>query len=353
MSCDCTCDLLFSTPLSYIDTQHAMQQVLRGLEGICLVYIDDLIIVAITTAEMLERIDRVFARLAHFGFRIKESKCQFGKTSVTYLGHVVDGTGVRISPTRLEAIATIAQPANIRQLRSFVGMASYVRAFIKDFAIRIRPLSTSMCKTKLEWTEEMTRSFNDIKAAILEAPLLRFLDYASQIIVQTDASVDGVGAMLFQEDLDGNPQPVAYASKAFNATQSNWSTVEQEMFAVVFAVSKFEHHLRGHPFILKTDSRNLVHMKNSKVPKIIRWSLFLQEFEMTPVHIPGKSNVVCDALSRLPRMDATLNSVDVVEVDDDIDMSIFHGDEVGHFGITKTVESLRVHGYDYSGMIRE
>jgi len=337
--------------------QQTMMEVLNGMIGvICECFIDDLIIYANSKEELLHRVGSVLNRLHHHDIRVNMKKCRFGFEEVEYLGHIVNGEGMKISPSRVAALQQIPLPTCTKAVRSFMGLCNYMRAFIKDFATISIPLARLMSDSiPFSMNGEAVQAFNELKQLIVAAPVLRYLNYEQKIYVRTDASNVGIGGYLFQLDEFEKELPVAYVSKALNDVQRRWSTIEIECYAIYFAMSKFEQHLRGHPVIVQTDHRNLQWLYKSQVPKLIRWSIFLQEFDMEIDWIPGHSNVVADTLSR-----SFGGTITAANADDDEEeerkrgleyvRTVIHTDVHGHAGVHLTVQRLRDDGYEWRGM---
>lgn len=323
--------------------QRTMASVLAGVVGRgCEVFIDDIVVHGRDAAEFLANLREVFECLGARGLRLKGAKCQFGMSKVEYLGHVVDGRGVELSPARRKAVAAIKEPKNVGQLRAFLGLANYFRGFVESYAMLAKPL-TRLCsaKVKFVWGPEEQAAFDALKAGIVAAPLLHHLDYSKEVVLRTDASTVGVGALLLQRSPDGAEEPVCFVSKAFTPAESRWSTIEQEAFAIFFTITSLSHHLLGHPFVVETDHRNLVYMDKAVAPKVVRWRLRLQEYQFEIRHIAGKDNPVADGLSRC------LVLQHVAEIKQ------AHNAVVGHRGVRKTVDALRSMGHDWPGMSSE
>ena len=183
----------------------------------------------------------VLQRLQDFNILLKLSKCKFGLTAVTYLGHLVERHGIRIEEKRKEEIENMTLPDTVTKLRSFLGMTNFFSDFIHDYAAMSSVLFALLhgAKSKqqaIQWTEDAQRSFNNLKKAIVDAPMLRFLKRTGKITLYTDASTYGCGGMLtqIQEDDSGNAKeyPIMFISKVFSAVQKRWATCEQEMFGV-------------------------------------------------------------------------------------------------------------------------
>ena len=264
-----------------------------------------------------------------------------GVPKVEYLGHVVDGRGIALSDARKQGIRDLKEPQSVTKLKSFLGLASYFRTFVPDFARIAKPLH-AMCSSKVafRWTEAERTAFNSLKEAMMEAPILHHVDYSRPLVLRTDASTLGIGGVLVQE-VDGQELTVCYVSKAFNSTETKWSTIEQEAFAIVYCVLSLQHHLRGHPFVIETDHKNLLFIQKSVTPKIVRWKLLLQEYNFEIRHISGKTNVVADGLSRC------LVGVDLPHAED---IRAVHNSVVGHRGVSLTVQLLREGGKEWDGL---
>jgi hypothetical protein len=335
--------------------QKSMMILLSGLVHVgCEVYIDDLIVFGMSHDELLENLEKVLTRLVKLGFKLKQSKCHFGLTRVRYLGFEVDGNGTRIAQDRVEAIKMIARPNSTKELRSFLGITNYLRQYVPNYATAVKPLTTQMRAKRLIWNEECEAAFVFIKQSIASAPLLHHMNYERPIYVQTDASDEGIAGHVYQ--MDGvTIQTVCYLSKSFNDQQRRWSTIEKECFAVVYTINKCEHWLRGYSFNLLTDCKNLLWMNNSKVPKVQRWSLYLQEFTYTIHHIKGTDNCVCDGLTRLRQIEVGEETLAML-CDDEVDtwitdsIELVHNDDVGHHGVSATVRKLHEQGMEWNGM---
>ena len=348
--------------------QFIMSRVLNGLLGrICEVYIDDLIVYAHDMTEFESRLREVLQRLREHRLRVKGSKCRLGQPAVEFLGHVVDGLGVSLSEARKQGLRDLRTPSSAVQLKSFLGLASYFRTFVKNFATIAKPLH-QLCsdKVKFAWTPGAQTAFEELKAAIVEAPVLLHVDYALPLILRTDASNSGVGGMLLQR-INGKEMPVSFVSKAFTPVESRWSTIEQECFGVVFSIESLQHHLRGHQFVVETDHRNLLYLQKASAPKIIRWRLRLQEYSFEVKHIPGRTNVVADGLSRccvgedvsseadtsgddVGRVDSQSSDASTVAPGPSEAIQRVHNSVMGHRGVELTIALLREGGESWPSM---
>jgi hypothetical protein len=322
--------------------QQIMSRLLHGIPGVD-VYVDDVIIAAPTAELFVERVRDTFRRLQNAELRIKPSKCKLGVSTVVFLGHQVDGTGVQLTKDRREAFLLLKCPTNIAELRTFLGMTTYFRQFIPDFALLAKPLLDLLKKgTAFCWTTIQEEAFQAIKKKLFEAPVLQHINYSHRIVIRTDASQDGIGAVLLQENSEtGTRHPIAYLSKSFTAQQRKWSTIEAEGYAIYFAICHWHDFLAGHAFVVETDHANLRYLEKADAPKLVRWRLQLANYDFSVRHIPGKSNLIADALSRLCAL---------VDVADDTIISRYHNNVAGHLGITATIRAMQVDGWDHEDL---
>ena len=260
--------------------QRLMEDVLGDVIGqFVLVYIDDIIVYSKTWKEHLSHLVNIFGLLSLAGLKIKPSKCLFAAREVQYLGHIVSYKGVSPDEKKLEAINKYPTPKSEDQVRSFIGLASYYRRFIPDFAEKAHALTRLTRKdVSWQWGEAEQSAFDCIKKCLVTAPILGYPDYSREFIIHTDASGYGVGAVLSQIQStplnpDVNEEPlssekevvIAYTSKHLSDTQTKWSATEKEAFAIIHAVKTFYHYLYGTNFTIVTDHRPLEFLMNKKV----------------------------------------------------------------------------------------
>ena len=283
--------------------QRLVNLVLAGMKG-CDAYLDDVVLYSTNWTHHLQQINELFTRLANANLTINLAKCEFGKASVTYLGKIVGGGQVRPVGAKIEAICNFTTPENRRELRRFLGMAGYYRAFCKNFSSVVTPLTNLLSpKVQFQWSPSCQEAFDNVKLLLASSPVLSAPDFDRPFSVAVDASESGAGAVLLQVGLDGVEHPVAYFSRKFNRHQQVYSTVEREALALILAVQHFEVYLGSSPspIDLFTDHNPLVfidRMRNQN-QRIMRWSLILQQYPLKIQHIRGKDNIVADALSRV------------------------------------------------------
>ncbi|GFT18384.1 retrovirus-related Pol polyprotein from transposon opus [Nephila pilipes] len=188
-----------------------METVLRGLSPkACLIYLDDIIIVGRDFEEQLNNLRKVLEKLKQANLQLNPAKCNFFPLEVSYLGHIISAEGVRTDPRKVAAVKEWSKPRNVHELRSFLGLCTYYRRFIKGFSLIVRPFHRwTEHKRPFVWSEECEVAFTSLKEALTSTPILSYLDPDKQFILDTDASHANVGAVLPQE-IDGQERVIAY-----------------------------------------------------------------------------------------------------------------------------------------------
>jgi hypothetical protein len=215
--------------------------------------------------------------------------------------HVVSATGIEVDKAKVEVISKLPSPKTVREVRSFLGHAGFYRRFIKNFSVISRPLCNLLLKdAPFEWTENCQKAFEKIIELLTSAPIMQAPDWSLPFELMCDASDYAVGAVLGQRR-EGKPFVIYYASRTLNNAQINYTTTEKELLAIIFALDKFRSYLIGSHTVVYSDHaavRYLMSKQDAK-PRLIRWILLLQEFNLTIKDKKGVENVVADHLSRL------------------------------------------------------
>ena len=204
---------------------------------------------------------------------MKLSKCHFFTKEIQYLGHILGKEGIKPVPAKTEAIKVMHPPVNLKQVCAFLGLVGYYRKFIRNFAKIAKPLTMlTRMDVKFEWKEKHQNAFTKLKEAIIQAPILRYLDTTKPYNVYTDASDNACGAQLSQIH-DGTEFPVAFLSHTFTDTQRRWSTPEQEAYGIYFTVKKWNYYLQGADIIVRNDHKPLARflMGKTRTPKSTDW----------------------------------------------------------------------------------
>uniref|UniRef100_A0A3P9MEE5 Gypsy retrotransposon integrase-like protein 1 n=1 Tax=Oryzias latipes TaxID=8090 RepID=A0A3P9MEE5_ORYLA len=294
--------------------QRLMQQCLsRQLSESLLVYLDDIIIYSPDFSSHLQDLEGVFERLRHHGLKLRLDKCKLLQQEVKFLGHIVDKQGVKPDPEKLSAVQDWPPPTTIKQVRSFLGLAGYYRRFVSNFARIARPLNQLLTGIpannksgtgRVQWTTDCQKAFETLKTALTEAPVLAYADYSLPFLVYTDASYQGLGAVLAQVQ-DGRERVIAYASRSLHPSErndANYSSFKLELLALKWAVTeKFKDYLTGVKFTVFTDNNPVAHLQTAHLGATEqRWVAQLASFDYDIKYRPGKSNANADALSRNP-----------------------------------------------------
>ena len=283
--------------------QRLMSRVVDGIPH-CAVYIDDVVIYDTDWGEHVDNVALLFERLSEAGLVVNLAKCDFVKASVQYLGFVVGHGQVAPPRAKVEAIVDFVRPHCRRELQRFLGMIGYYRRFIRNYSTVLAPLTDLLKKdTRWQWTEACEAAFNAVKSLLCNHPILRAPDFDKPFILAVDASRVGVGAVLMQADDKGVQYPVSYFSKKLTSAQRNYSTIEQELLAIVLALQHFQVYLPpwGQELTVFSDHHPLQFLSKFKYKnqRLTRWSLILQEYNLVVRHIKGCDNVIADCLSRV------------------------------------------------------
>jgi hypothetical protein len=250
-------------------------------------YIDDLMTHSSTFESHLEHLDVLLGALRKHKLVVKLSKCKFAQQEVKFLGHVISHNKITTNPEAVEAIKKWERPASggkkaVTAVRGFLGMAGWYRKFIPHFADIAKPLvHLTKNDVKWEWTQQCQSAFEQLRDALTQSPVLAVADPNKNYILHTDASDHAMGAILQQEDENGDKHPIAYASKTFNDAQRNYSVTDREALAIVWALQHFNTYCEGHKYTVLTDHQALSYInKNPKSEKrVTRWQLLLQNYD--------------------------------------------------------------------------
>lgn len=287
-------------------------------------YLDDICCFGKNFEESYDRLEQIFERLEEAGLKLRTDKCFFFNSQIDLLGQKVSKDGLMPLEKNIEAIINFPIPQKVKDVRAFVGLTSYYRRYIRNFAKIAGPL-TGLTKKEntFYWGKEQDRAFEILKQAIISAPVLAHFEEGLPIFVTTDASLEGLAGILEQESIEGKRHPIAYASRKLKGGEKNYSTTELEMSAVVFAVNYFREYLIGRKITVFSDHSSLQFYKTMKNPssRITKFIFKLLEFDLEIKHKPGSWNQAADCLSRYPIEVFNIKTILEEENNDNVDFS--------------------------------
>jgi transposase InsO family protein len=271
------------------------------LDRSVLVFLDDILVFSRTEQEHEQHVEEVLRRLRRQQLYAKLSKCELFRQQVEFLGHHIGADGLSVSPDKIAAVRDWPRPGNVRDVRSFLGLANFYRRFVRDYSKLALPL-TELTKTdvRFAWSDQQQQAFDALKRALCSAPVLLIPDPELPFTLACDACNYAIGATL-QQDQGNGLQPVAYRSRKLTPAERNWDTREKEFFALVDACLHWRHYLHSDvPFRLLSDHDSLKYHKSMPhlTGRLARWIERMAEFNYTIEHIAGSRNIVADALSR-------------------------------------------------------
>lgn len=293
-------------------------------------YIDDILIYSPSFEEHIEHIERVLDAIIREEFRLKFKKCTFASASVKYPGHIIKNNSVRPVKDNITSIMNFPTPKTQKNIRQFLGKINFYHEYIPKSAIILEPLHNLLRKNeKFIWSERCENAFNKIKELLCSQPVLEIFDRELPIKLFTDASLEGIGAILKQTQPDGSDRPIAYFSKKLNEVQKRKKAIYLECLAIKEAVKYWKHWLIGRQFVVYSDHKPLENL-NIKVrtdEELGELTYYLSQYNFEIKHIPGRENIEADCLSRNPVLDREENREEILKIVDLIKMEDIETDQ--------------------------
>ena len=263
---------------------------------------DDILIWGDSIEQLRERTTQVFKSVQTHGLKLNRAKCQFEKTEVTFLGHLITDKGVEADPSKVEAIKDMSNPTTKKELQRFLGMITYLGKFIPNLADHTQPLRKLLAKDILwSFDQPQKEAVIKLKEMITTSPVLRFYDSTLPTRVSSDASITGLGAVLEQK-YENNWYPVAYGSRSLGKSEQNYCQIESEILSIVYATQKFHNYVYGTRFQVYNDHLPLKSIFQKSItkapPRIQRFLLRLMRYDFEMYYVPGLELEVADTLSR-------------------------------------------------------
>ena len=290
--------------------QRLMEMQLGDLPFVQL-YLDDIIVFSGTFSDHLERLEKTLQRLRASGLKLKPSKCHLFRKKVKYLGHIISEEGIETDPEKIDVIQKWPEPETVQDLRRVLGFFGYYRRFVKGYSVLAKPLhdllkghentSRSNKKAVITLTDEARKAFLSLKQMLSQPPILGYADYSLPFELHTDASLDGLGAVLYQHQ-EGRLRVIAYASRGLKPSETRYPAHKLEFLALKWAIcEKFYDYLYGHHFEVLTDNNPLAYvLTTAKLDSTgHRWIAELGAFNFNIKYRSGRLNADADALSRL------------------------------------------------------
>ena len=274
---------------------------------------DDILIYTSNKAEHMQTLKTLFDKIKKLGLKLNKNKCVFLKSSLSFFGVIISENGVQPDPNKIESIKTAQHPNNIQELRSFLGLITYVSKFIKNFSEKTAPLRKLLRKDcNFSWNKEQDDAFELLKGELCSDTILTFYNPNDDLELITDASGHAIGGVLLQRNSQNETKPITYISRSLSQTESKYSITEKEALSVVWCVEKLHHYLYGKKFILSVDHQPLRYIFNPRAKlsaRIARWQLKLQAYNFDIRHIKGSCNIA-DFLSRIKYNEQTADDED-------------------------------------------
>ncbi len=289
--------------------QRLMDEIFGDLDFVK-VYLDDILIASENVEMHSKHLEIVFQRLAENGLTINLDKCEFGKTEIEFLGHLVQPNIIKPLPKKIEVVENFKLPENVKQLRRYLGMINFYQRFVPNAARILDKLYSAASGSnnkKITWTDELLNIFNESKTILSKAVPLHHPEPGAQLILSSDASDTAVGAVLEQNSAKGT-RPLAYFSKKLSSAERNYSTFDRELVAIVKAIKHFKLFVEGNSLTIFTDHKPLVtalHKKSDTAwsQRQARNLSFISEYTSDIRYIKGSENIVPDFLSRINAVD--------------------------------------------------
>lgn len=305
--------------------QRLMNKILHEhINKICVVYMDDILVFGTSLEEHLTNLKLIFIALKKAHLKIQLDKCDFLKKETQFLGHILTTEGIKPNPAKVEIIKNLRLPNTTKKIKSFLGMTGFYRKFIKDYAKIASPMTRFLKKDQTinEYDPNFIASFEKLKQLVTNSPILRYPNFTKKFKITTDASNFAIGAVLSQ---DGHP--VAYASRTLNKHETNYSTIEKELLAIVWAVKYFRPYVFGRQFNLESDHQPLKWLMTKYTgkdisPRLQRWLVNLGEYNFSLEYIKGKTNNIADFLSRVKNYEINAQIESIHGDEDNNSMSV-------------------------------
>jgi hypothetical protein len=268
---------------------------MQELDKFVVVFIDDILIYSKNPEDHAKHLHVILQRLRDHRLYAKFSKCEFWLDTVKFLGHTISGNGISVDPSKVQEVMDWKPPTSVHQIRSFLGLASYYRRFIPNFSRIAKPMTELLKKgVKFSWDQKCEDAFHTLRDHLTTAPVLAQPDVSKPFDIYCDASGNGLGCVLMQDN-----RVIAYAFRALSTHEQNYPTHDLELAAVIHALKIWRHHLMGTKCHIYTDHKSLKYVFTQTDLNMRQrcWLELIKDYDVEVHYHPGKANVVADALS--------------------------------------------------------
>ena len=286
------------------------------VEEVMVIFMDDFSFYGSSFEDFLKNLETVLQRCQDKNLALNWEKYHFTVTEGIVSGHKIYTDGLEVDQAKIVVIKTLMSPTTVKGTRSFLGHARFYRRFIKDFS----KISKQLCRLlekdeNFDFDESCRFAFEEIKSRLVSAPIMLTPDWNNEFEIMCDASDYAMGVVLGQRT-EKIFKAIYYANKTLNEAQENYSTTEKEMLAMGFACEKFRPHILGSHVVIHTDHAGIKYLMEKKdaKPRLIRWVLLLQEYDLEIKDKKGSDNVIADHLSRLERIAGTDRGTEIAEI---------------------------------------
>jgi len=301
--------------------QRTIENILKNIPDIT-VFLDDIKIASVNVEKHFEILELVLKRLSEYNVRLNLDKCAFLKKQISYCGHIIGKDGIRKEQKKMEAVEKLPRPKDVSEVRAFIGLINYYGRFIKNLSCILKPLNDLLKKnSQFRWTSACERAFNNAKQAFASDEILVSFNPNLPVVLATDASPYGVGAVLSHVYPNGTERVIEYASNTLNDTQRKYTQIDKEAYAIIFGIKKFHNFLYGKRFTLLTDNKPLTQILNPgkglpaySAMRMQHYAVFLQGFDFDIKYRKTGNHGNADGFSRLPIKENNTTKYDALDV---------------------------------------
>jgi len=287
--------------------QRFMDQTLQGLEGVgC--FFDDIVIQGATLQQTRDRLYAVLRQLQSKNLHLNKDKCQFFKSSIKYLGHKIDGSGLHPLKDKVDAIVSMSRPTDAAKVHTFLGMVNYYHKFLPNVSSVLHPLHRlTRDDVEFEWDDACEAAFQKVKDKLASSKVLVHYDPNLPLVLATDASPYGLGVVLSHIMPDGSERPIAYGSRTLTKSEVNYSQIDKEATAIFWGLKKYFQYCYGRKFTLLTDHKALIsifhpskHLPALSATRMLHYAQFMSGFDYEIKYRRTDDHTNVDVLSRFP-----------------------------------------------------